>query len=267
MSAPAPALNAAPKRRRPITIGPLGLPEAIALALGLLLLLSAVLAYFLLWKPNVAELDRLQKQRTDARAELLKIQAKRSEGETVQQSVDSIAGSITRFERAYLTRRETGRLVLYRLLNDLMKRNGVRNTSGPTYAALEPLKPEELNRRANNAGQAGQKGNDRFQTIYPGLSVNMTVEGKYADLRRFVRDLEATGQFIIINTVELEGSRDQNKDNPANNANLPVPEATTPLQEDEKRRGERVNLRLDLAAYFQRDNLAQLTAVNGNGGR
>ncbi len=250
----------APPRRRPITIGPLGLPEAIVLALSLLLTLAAVSSYFLFWKPNIAELDRLQKQRTEARAELLKIQEKRSQGATTQQQVDNIAESVTRFERAFLTRRETGRLALYRLLNDLMKRNAVRNSSGPTYAPLEPLKPEEASRRTNNAGQ---KGNDRFQTIYPGLSVNMTIEGKYADLRRFVRDLEATGQFIIINTVELEGTRDQNKDNPNADPNAPLAQPTPGLQNDDKRRGERVNLRLDLAAYFQRDNLAQLTNANG----
>jgi hypothetical protein len=162
-----------------------------------------------------------------------------------------------------MTRRETGRLALYRLLNDLMKRNGVRNTSGPTYAPLEPLKPEETNRREQ--AKADQKGSDRFQTIYPGLAVNMTIEGKYADLRRFIRDLEATGQFIVINGVELEGARSQNKDQ--QNADKPPPQPTPDVLEndDDKRRGERVSLRLALAAYFQRDGLPQPATANGGG--
>jgi hypothetical protein len=101
----------------------------------------------------------------------------------------------------------------------------------------------------------------------------MTVDGKYADLRRFIRDLEATGQFIVINTVELEGTTNREKEKPADNLNGPLAQPTPPLEnEDEKRRGERVSLRLALAAYFQRDNLAQLTAAEAatpaeNGGK
>ena len=257
MAAPIKEVAPRPPRRRPVTLGPIGLPEAIALALSLLLVLAAALAYFFVWQPNIAELERLQKQRETSTKELAQIKAQRATGATSQQQVEQIAQSVVGFERNFLTRRETGRLALYKLLNDLMKRNGVKNSSGPTYAPLEPLKPEEQTRRASG----GSKGNDRWQSIYPGLNVNVTVEGKYADLRRFVRDLEATGQFIVINTVELEGGRNQDKDNPANANAAPLAQPTPELSDDQ-RRGERVNLRLDLAAYFQRDNLSELTAAS-----
>jgi Tfp pilus assembly protein PilO len=254
-------MNATPEqihapRRRPVMLGPLGLPEAIALALSLLLAVGAALSYFLVWQPNVAQLGKLQRDRENARYELRQKQEAGVNNSATQQAVDEIAASVIRFERAYLSRRETGRLALYKLLNQLLRRNNVKNTSGPAYAPLLPLKPEEQNRKQE---AAGQKGNDRWQTIYPGLNVNMTVEGKYADLRRFIRELEATGQFIIINTVELEGTRNRNQD--AENPNLPPNQPPPLADDDEQRRGERVSLRLDLAVYFQRDDLAALEAA------
>lgn len=248
-----------PPRRRPREVGPLGLPEAIALAAAFLLVIVAVLAYFLMLEPNRTEKAKLETQRTDARAELLRLQGKHVEGETAQQSVERIAGSVVNFERGSLARRETGRLILYRQLTELMLRAGVRNTAGPAYAELVPLKPEEAGRRGNTAGQ---KGSDKWQSIYPGLSVNMTVEGTYANVRRFVRDVEASGLFLIINAVEVEGSRNQDAANAearaATNPNATLP----PIVEESPnaRRGSLVNLRLDLAAYFQRD-----TALAANG--
>lgn len=248
-----------PPRRRPREIGPLGLPEAIALAAGFLLLVSAVLAYFLMLEPNRTAKAKAETQRTDARAELLKLQSKHVEGETAQQSVERIAESVVNFERNSLARRETGRLILYRQLTELMLRAGVRNTAGPAYAELAALKPEEIGRRSNNAGQ---KGSDKWQSIYPGLSVNMTVEGTYANVRRFVRDVEASGLFLIINAVEVEGSRNQDaaiaQARAATNPNAILP----PVVEESPnaRRGSLVNLRLDLAAYFQRDTPAAVAS-------
>jgi Tfp pilus assembly protein PilO len=70
----------------------------------------------------------------------------------------------------------------------------------------------------------------------------VTVEGQYQNLRRFVRDLEANKQFIIINSVELERSTEANSSPP-------------PTEEGEPSSGTRgslVSLRLEMTTYFQR---------------
>jgi hypothetical protein len=63
-------------------------------------------------------------------------------------------------------------------------------------------------------------------------------------VRRFVRDIEASRQFVIINTIELEGVTDsaQRDSAPAEGA-----ASTTAPQSSS------VSLRLDLAAYFRRE--------------
>ena len=68
----------------------------------------------------------------------------------------------------------------------------------------------------------------------------MTVEGPYQNLRRFVRDIEANRQFVIINSVELER---------ATETNAPPPVEGDPAGGTV---GALVSLRLEMATYFQR---------------
>src|SRR5205085_10670009 len=74
--------------------------------------------------------------------------------------------------------------------------NNLRNTSGPAYTYLEA--------KGESQNQGPRLGNAKWQSLYPGISVTVTVEGQYANLRRFVRDIESSSQFIIINAIELE---------------------------------------------------------------
>jgi hypothetical protein len=80
------------------------------------------------------------------------------------------------------------------------------------------------------------------------VAVSVTVEGQYQNLRRFLRDLETTKQFVIINAIELERSSETN---------------AQPSAEDAAAGGARnspVSLRLDMATYFQRPNVTAGTS-------
>jgi hypothetical protein len=109
----------------------------------------------------------------------------------------------------------------------------------------------------------------------------MTVEGSYQGLRRFIREIETTEQFLVISTVELEPS-DAKKEKPSGAApedgarvNINTPPgidsrvmgggATQPAstQPKGKTHGETVALRIEMAAYFRRPNFtAQPTLSN-----
>ena len=109
---------------------------------------------------------------------------------------------------------------LYEELNQLIRSNGLRNTSGPTYAGLEPIgsKTQQASAGSNSAAA-------RWQSIYPGIAVNVTVEGSYQSLRHFVRDIEASKQFLIINAVELERATESNA-LPTTGSGAPKPGST-----------------------------------------
>ena len=125
---------------------------------------------------------------------------------------------------------------LYNSLNLLIRKNGLRNTSGPTYTPLESA--------ASKAGAGGSRSvNTKWQSIYPGIAISVTVEGQYQNLRRFVRDLETNKQFVIINSVELERATETNS--------APAIEGDPAAS-----RGALVSLRLEMSTYFQRGSIA-----------
>jgi len=181
---------------------------------------------------------------TSANAELSQVQAnlKTMSGvvdkeENTKQRVDKIAASLNTFETKHLLRPDQGRMDLYEELNQLIIKNNLKNTSGPAYTPLDPT---------GSKSASGKSTTTKWQSFYPGIAVMVTVEGQYQDLRRFIRDVERSKQFVVINEVELQRATQTNT--PASvdeNGNaVAAPGSGT--------RGSLVSLQLNMATYFQR---------------
>ena len=123
---------------------------------------------------------------------------------------------------------------LYGELNTLIIKHNLRNTSGPAYTALEPIGAKVTPGSASAA--------TKWQSVYPGVGVVVTIEGSYQNLRHFIQDLERTKQFVIINQVEL-----QKAENSSQVAELPA-------EGGSGTRGSLVSLQLNMAMCFQREN-------------
>ncbi len=168
---------------------------------------------------------------------------------------------MTVFEDRWLSVPGSGRLALYAEINDMIKNNGLRNTAGPSYAPLEPISSKTQGQATESAEKQGIA---KWQSIYPGILVSVTVEGPYQRVRHFVRDIETNRHFLIINSVELESVRESGAaldlptPAPRTLAGPPRvapirPSATVPMvTAPAGSRGSLVSLRLDLATYFQR---------------
>ena len=150
-----------------------------------------------------------------------------------KQHVDQVAASLVKFENDYLMRPDQGRMELYAELNQLIIKNNLRNTSGPTYTPLEP---------AGEKSSSGKTVVTKWQSFYPGIAVMVTVEGEYQNVRRFIRDVEGSKQFVVINEVELQRATQNNE--PAS-ADGTAGSGT---------RASLVTLQLNMATYFQRPN-------------
>jgi Tfp pilus assembly protein PilO len=220
----------------------LGPAEVIGLAGSILILLLVVISYLYFLVPANSKLVGLQAQRSLLQAELKDLQSMVQRGESTEASVQKINQSLDEFESDHLLGPDTGRMALYDSLNVLIRKNGLRNTSGPTYTSLE-----SSNSKASSTGS--RSANTKWQSVYPGIAISVTVEGQYQNLRRFIHDLETNKQFIIINSVELERSTETNNLLPA---------------EGEPATGARVSpvsLRLEMTTYFQR-SAGQDGAIN-----
>lgn len=257
---PMPQNAVAPKRQVSIRINRtsrspalnmIGLPELIGLAGAGLLALLTVFAYFYFYLPASSRLNstELERQRLQG--------VRQASGSALQSNmgtqarVNQIKASIEDFEGNWLPSQSSGRMSLYTVLNQLMKSNGLRNTAGPAYA---PLAPVGTKTQVQASVTAEKQSQAKWQSIYPGIVVSVTVEGSYQNVRHFVHDIEASRQFLIINAVELERVT---QNGAAAEGALPVePPARSAGPAANKQiaggRSALVSLRMDIAAYFQR---------------
>lgn len=210
-----------------------GPAEIVALGGSALLLVLVVVSYLYFLVPARSRLDALQSERSRLQTQLRDSQDVVHKGQSTEATVQDITQSLDDFENKKLVGANSGRMGLYDSLNLLIRKNGLRNTSGPTYTPLEPA--------GSKAGSTGTRSaNTKWQSIYPGIAISVTVEGPYQNLRRFIRDLETNKQFVIINGVELERATETN---------------SAPSLEGDAvggTRGALVSLRLEMATYFQR---------------
>jgi Tfp pilus assembly protein PilO len=208
-----------------------GIAEVVGLAGSCFVLLLVLLSYLYFLVPARSRVTSLNEDKARLEANLKTLQGVVVKGRDTKGQVDHITTSLSDFESSYLLHPEQGRMQLYGELNQLILKNNLRNTAGPAYTPLDPTGTKTI----------GKTTTSKWQSFYPGVSVMVTVEGQYADIRHFVRDLERTKQFIIINQVELQRANQ-------NNAPASAEEAAAGP------RGSLISLQINMTTYFQREN-------------
>lgn len=212
--------------------GMFGTAEIIALAGSAVILIVVIFSYVYFLVPARSRLDGLQLDRTRLQSQLRSSRDVAQQGLDTKSTVDRITDSLEEFESNRLASVNQGRMGLYGELNQLIRKNGLRNTSGPAYTPLDPVGAKTTNASSKSAST-------KWQSVYPGIGVTFTVDGPYQNLRRFTRDLEQARQFIVINSIELERATETNS-------------AVTDEGSTGGSRGSLVSLRLNMATYFQR---------------
>ena len=218
----------------------IGVVEVVALAGSCFVLALVLLSYLYFLVPARSRVATANADLKQLQANLQTLDGVVHKETDTKQTVDRIAASLNKFETEYLLRQEQGRMDLYEELNQLIVKNGLKNTSGPTYTTLDP---------SGTKATAGKNVVTKWQSFYPGIAVMVTVEGSYQDLRRFIRDVERSKQFVVINEVELQRATQ-------NNAPASIVEGGTPAAPGSApgsgSRGSQVSLQLNMATYFQR---------------
>jgi hypothetical protein len=249
----------------------IGLPELIGLAGAALLAVMVVFAYLYFYVPANSRRVSAELERTRLQGQVQAERTKVQEDDTTSHSVAKINASLEDFESNWLPVQTPGRMSLYSVLNTLIKSNGLRNTAGPSYSPLEILGTKT---QAQPGITAEKQSSAKWQSIYPGIIVTVTVEGAYANIRHFVRDIETSRQFLIINGIELEGVKQSGATqelsltttqlSPTRSVKNPksgtAGATTPPAPEIAGGRGGLVSLRLDMATYFQRPEVKQAPA-------
>jgi Tfp pilus assembly protein PilO len=211
-----------------------GVAEVAALAGSCLVLLLVLLSYLYFVVPARSRVSSLTEDRARLQANLQTLTGVVNKEQNTKDQVDRITASLGEFETGHLLPADQGRLELYDELNQMIVKNNLRNTSGPTYTPLDPMGTKAV---------GGKSITTKWQSFYPGIAVMVTVEGQYQDVRRFVRDIERSKQFVVINQVELQRANENSAPASADAS------ASSPG-------GSLISLQMNLATYFQRDNAA-----------
>ena len=209
-----------------------GVAEVAALAGSCFVLALVLLSYLYFLVPARSHIASLKDDRKQLQTNLQTLDGLVNKEQNTKDNVDRVAASLQKFEKAYLMRQDAGRMALYEELNELIVKNGLRNTSGPTYTPLDP---------SGTKSTSGKTVTTKWQSFYPGIAVMVTVEGQYQDVRRFIRDVERSKQFVVINEVELQRATQ-------NNAPASAEEGGSGT------RGSLVSLQLNMTTYFQRES-------------
>ena len=234
--------------KRSPALNMIGLPELIGLAGAALLLVLTIFAYFYFYLPAVSRLKSTEADRARLQAQRQTSGTLVQENESTSQTVNKINASLEDFESNWLPVASSGRMSLYTVLNNLIRSNGLRNTAGPSYSPLEPIGTKQS---VQPTATAEKQSHAKWQSIYPGIAVSVTVEGPYQNVRHFVRDIETSRQFLIINAVELERVT-QNGSVEETTPILPGRPATVGPRPVTGGKTTMVSLRMDMATYFQR---------------
>ena len=218
-----------------------GIAEVAALAGSCFVLTMVILSYLYFFLPARSRLTSLNADLKQTQANLQTLDTVFAKDQNTQQTVDRAAASLNKFETDHLMRVDQGRMDLYDELNELIVKSGVRNTSGPTYTPLVST---------GTKSNSGKTVVTKWQSFYPGIAVMVTVEGEYQNVRRFIRDVERSKQFVVINEVELQRASQ-------NNAPVSAEEGGGGGAAGSGTRGSLVTLQLNMATYFQRASAAE----------
>ena len=221
-----------------------GVVEVVALAGSCFVLALVLLSYLYFLVPARSRVATANADLKQLQANLQTLDGVVHKETDTKQTVDRIAASLNKFETEYLLRQDQGRMDLYEELNQLIIKNGLKNTSGPTYTTLDPT---------GTKSTAGKNVMTKWQSFYPGIAVMVTVEGSYQDLRRFIRDVERSKQFVVINEVELQRATQ-------NNAPASIDEGGSGAAPGSGTRGSLVSLQLNMATYFQRPSATEVVS-------
>jgi type II secretion system (T2SS) protein M len=210
-----------------------GIAEVAALGGSCFVLVLVLLSYLYFFVPTRSRVASLKTDLKQTETNLQTLDSVVDKEQNTKQNVERVVSSLTNFETEHLMRPDQGRMDLYEELNQLIVKNGVRNTSGPTYTPLDPAGTKSTN--------SGKTVVTKWQSFYPGIAVMVTVEGEYQNVRHFIRDVERSRQFVVINEVELQRASQNN-----------APASADEGAPGSGSRGSLVTLQLNMATYFQR---------------
>jgi hypothetical protein len=172
---------------------------AVGLALGLVLLV--IMYYFVSLAPALDRLATVEKENA-YQIQVIGQTPPPQSGPSQKQQILEAKNSLDNFEGHYLKAMAQGRIDLINEINQLAKADNLHLGSGIEMHALH-----KTGSAADTETQNAKKKKDtETLDIFPRVQFHFVVRGEYKDLRKFLRDLESSKQYVVFDSVSLSSS-------------------------------------------------------------
>jgi Tfp pilus assembly protein PilO len=192
---------------RSVNNKPFGLTyiELAFLVISLISLIGVGIYYYSTLSPELNDVKALKQQIETLNKTEKDILSLGDKQKIVQEDKAKIAlESLDSFKSGYLKGLSQGRIALIDNINNTAKKDGVRLMSGIAMSADKPDIEVSTGKKVEK-----KKGVESLSTVYPSLKINFTVGGEYKNLRDFIKDIEASKQFLTINSISLTSVKDK----------------------------------------------------------
>jgi hypothetical protein len=156
--------------------------------------------YFSKVQPLGPELASRDQQIKDLKARIAKLNTEEKKRMDQAANAEKILESLRSFE-SLLKADQRGMTQIINEIDALGKTHKI--VVGDASYRVEEADEPELDENGNPKPPAASK--DKKPKIYPNLGIDTMVIGDYANLRRFISDLERSKQFLIINALAFQG--------------------------------------------------------------
>jgi len=176
--------------------------EVAAAALTAVLVITTVLYYFL-------SLGPLRGRLADARAKeaaQTKVigggtsQPPPSKGTSPKEQIELAKGSLDEFKEHWLKPVAGGRIEIINEINELVAADKVHLGGGIDMHLAKKLAAEG---GESGGSQSGRPKKTDLLDIYPKTEFRFSVIGRYDDVRKFLKDLQGSKNFLIIDSIGL----------------------------------------------------------------
>jgi hypothetical protein len=214
---------------RKIELRPYEVAAVIVVALAII---SLGVYYFVMLVPAGGRYDKLTQEKKKNETEIAGLRLGLTKiidpGKQTKEALDSLQ----QFNQM-LPNGVAGQNAILTEINDLARENKIAIIDAMKFTKIDetPLDAPQSQRRAD-------------ASVYPGLTMDLGVQGSYDNLRDFINKVEHSKNFIVLNSIQLEGIEPQQQGRSGVRTGLRGPKSIGPV--------ETIALRIKLDAYFKR---------------
>ncbi|HUK90748.1 MAG TPA: hypothetical protein VLZ81_10140 [Blastocatellia bacterium] len=195
--------------------------ELIAGVVTVAVLIATVAYYVISLRPVHARVAEARARRSAQEKILTDLSPRQGSTESPKTQIKLAKASLDDFKDQWLKPMTGGRITVINQLNELVAADKVHLTSGiEMHIAKKGARSESSSAASDSSnsdddaksGSASRSKKSDVLDVYPKVQFRFSVVGRYEDVRKFLKDLQTTKEFLVIDSmvladVEAKGSR------------------------------------------------------------